>query len=62
MPSRPTVCDPNALFDAVQYPGAPAGDVDLYIKTVFPHAFAADLPAATAAHVPPRNDRSRSVP
>jgi pimeloyl-ACP methyl ester carboxylesterase len=44
--------DPNALFDAVQYPGAPAGDVDLYIKTaIFPGAFAADLPAATAAQL-----------
>ena len=44
--------DPNALFDAVQYPGAPAGDVDLYIKTaIFPSAFAADLPAATAAQL-----------
>ncbi len=44
--------DPNALFDSVAYPGAPAGDVDLYIKTaVFPQAFAADLPAATAAQL-----------
>ena len=42
--------DPTALFDFVQYPGAPAGDADLYIKTaVFPQVFAADLPAATAA-------------
>ena len=42
--------DPNALFDVVQYPGAPAGDADLYIKTaVYPQVFAADLPAATAA-------------
>jgi pimeloyl-ACP methyl ester carboxylesterase len=40
--------DPNALLDFVQYPGAPPGDADLYIKqTVFPQAFAADLPAAT---------------
>lgn len=40
--------DPSALFDFVQYPGAPAGDVDLYIKqTVFPQLFAADLPAVT---------------
>jgi pimeloyl-ACP methyl ester carboxylesterase len=44
--------DPNALFDSVVYPGAPAGDVDLYIKTaVFPQAFAGDLPAATAAQL-----------
>ncbi|MBB5867570.1 pimeloyl-ACP methyl ester carboxylesterase [Allocatelliglobosispora scoriae] len=42
--------DPSALFDFVGYPGAPAGDADLYIKTaVFPGAFAGDLPAATAA-------------
>jgi pimeloyl-ACP methyl ester carboxylesterase len=40
--------DPNALFDFVAYPGAPAGDVDLYIKSaLFPQLFAADLPAAT---------------
>jgi pimeloyl-ACP methyl ester carboxylesterase len=42
--------DPSALFDFVQYPGAPAGDADLYIKAaVFPQVFANDLPAATAA-------------
>jgi pimeloyl-ACP methyl ester carboxylesterase len=42
--------DPNALFDFVAYPGAPAGDVDLYLKTaLFPQVFAADLPARTAA-------------
>lgn len=41
--------DPSALFDFVGYPGAPAGDVDLYIKqAVFPQVFGADLPAATA--------------
>jgi pimeloyl-ACP methyl ester carboxylesterase len=40
--------DPTALFDFVRYPGAPAGDVDLYVKqTLFPQLFAADLPAAT---------------
>jgi pimeloyl-ACP methyl ester carboxylesterase len=44
--------DPNALFDFVAYPGAPAGDVDLYIKTaLFPQVFAAGLPAATAAQL-----------
>lgn len=44
--------DPNTLFDFVQYPGAPAGDVDLYIKTaVFPNAFANDLPATTGAQL-----------
>jgi pimeloyl-ACP methyl ester carboxylesterase len=40
--------DPNALFDFVGYPGAPAGDVDLYIKTaLFPNLFAGGLPAST---------------
>jgi pimeloyl-ACP methyl ester carboxylesterase len=44
--------DPTALFDVVQYPGAPPGDVDLYIKqAVFPQAFAADLPADTRAQL-----------
>ncbi|MGB3440587.1 MAG: alpha/beta hydrolase [Actinophytocola sp.] len=44
--------DPSALFDFVQYPGAVAGDADLYIKqTVFPSAFAADLPSATRAQL-----------
>ncbi|MEV4515478.1 alpha/beta hydrolase [Dactylosporangium sp. NPDC049525] len=44
--------DPTALFDFVQYPGAPAGDADLYIKTaVYSQVFAADLPAATAAEL-----------
>jgi pimeloyl-ACP methyl ester carboxylesterase len=42
--------DPATKFDFVAYPGAPPGDVDLYVKqTVFTHAFANDLPAATAA-------------
>ena len=42
--------DPATKFDFVAYPGAPPGDVDLYVKqTVFPHAFANDLPASTAA-------------
>lgn len=44
--------DPTALFDFVAYPGAPAGDVDLYIKAaVFPQAFANDLSAATGAQL-----------
>ena len=44
--------DPSALFDTVQYPGAPQGDVDLYVKqAVFPKAVAGDLPAATAARL-----------
>jgi len=42
--------DPATVFDLVPYPGAPAGDVDLYIKqSVFPDAFANDLPAKKAA-------------
>jgi pimeloyl-ACP methyl ester carboxylesterase len=44
--------DPNALFDFVAYPGAPAGDVDLYIKTtLFPNLFAGGLPAATSSEL-----------
>jgi pimeloyl-ACP methyl ester carboxylesterase len=42
--------DPATKFDFVVYPGAPAGDFDLYVKqSVFPHAFANDLPATTGA-------------
>jgi len=42
--------NPSALFDEVTYPGAPAGDVDLYLKTpVFISAFANGVAAATAA-------------
>lgn len=42
--------DPTTKFDFVVYPGAPAGDFDLYVKQgVFPHAFANDLPARAAA-------------
>jgi pimeloyl-ACP methyl ester carboxylesterase len=44
--------DPSVLFDAVQYTGAPPGDVELYLKlAVFPHVFAGDLAAATAAQL-----------
>ena len=40
---------PAMVFDTVPIPGAP-GDVDLYVKpSVFPNAFANDLPARTAA-------------
>ena len=50
LPGSDLAGDPTTKFDFVAYPGAPAGDVDLYIKqTVFPHAFANDLPASTAA-------------
>jgi pimeloyl-ACP methyl ester carboxylesterase len=41
--------DPATTFDAVPYPGAPAGDVDLYIKKdVFLESFANGVPADTA--------------
>ena len=40
------------MFDFVQYPGAPAGDVDIYIKTaLFPQFFANDLPAPVTAQL-----------
>jgi pimeloyl-ACP methyl ester carboxylesterase len=42
--------DPETVFDAVPIPGAPGGDVDLCVKkSVFPDAFANDLPRKTAA-------------
>ena len=42
--------DPTTVFDLVPYPGAPTGDVDLYVKqSVFPDAFANDLPAKKGA-------------
>src|ERR1700722_7251520 len=41
---------PASLFQEVKYPGAAAGDVDLYLKTpVFIGAFASGVPAGTAA-------------
>ncbi|QMU73054.1 alpha/beta fold hydrolase [Streptacidiphilus sp. P02-A3a] len=44
--------NPSAMFDAVQYPGAPAGDADLYIKSaLFPQTFANDLPARVGAEL-----------
>ena len=42
--------DPTQVFNFVPYPGAPAGDADLYIKpSLFPSCFANDLPASQAA-------------
>jgi pimeloyl-ACP methyl ester carboxylesterase len=42
--------DPATVFDAVPYPGAPGGDVDLYVKpALFARAFANDLPARLGA-------------
>jgi pimeloyl-ACP methyl ester carboxylesterase len=41
--------DPATVFDAVPIPGAPAGDVDLYVKkSVFRAAFANDLRRRTS--------------
>lgn len=49
-PGSDLAVDPATIFDFVSYPGAPAGDADLYIKpTKFRHAFANDLPRKTAA-------------
>jgi len=40
----------ESVFDVVQDPKMPAGDVDLYVKrNLFPGAFAAHLPAAAGA-------------
>jgi pimeloyl-ACP methyl ester carboxylesterase len=42
--------DPATVFNAVPFPGAPAGDVDLYVlASKFPGCFASGLPAAEAA-------------
>jgi pimeloyl-ACP methyl ester carboxylesterase len=44
--------DPGSLFDTVVYPGAPAGDADLYLKTpVVLQDFASGLPAAQAEEI-----------
>lgn len=40
------VADPTSVFDFVAYPGAPTGDVDVYLKkTVFDNQFAQDIPS-----------------
>jgi len=42
--------DPSKVFNFVNYPGAPAGDFDVYIKqSVFPSCFANDQPVDKAA-------------
>ena len=42
--------NPAEAFNAVPYPGAPSGDVDLYIKPdLVPRCFATGLPASQAA-------------
>lgn len=44
------VADPTTVFKFVPYPGSPAGDFQAYVlASVFPGAFANDLPAKTAA-------------
>jgi pimeloyl-ACP methyl ester carboxylesterase len=50
--AQPGSClgDPARDFNPVPYPGAPAGDVDLYIKpSLVPGCFATGLPASQAA-------------
>jgi pimeloyl-ACP methyl ester carboxylesterase len=52
-PGQPASClggDPTTVFNFVPYPGAPNGDVDLYIKPeLFPSCFANDLSVRQAA-------------
>jgi pimeloyl-ACP methyl ester carboxylesterase len=48
-PDSALAADPATVFDFVPYPGAPAGDVDLYLKrTVFLTSFANGVPPVTA--------------
>jgi pimeloyl-ACP methyl ester carboxylesterase len=51
--ARPGSClagNPADIFNLVPYPGAPAGDVDTYIKqSLVPSCFASGLPASQAA-------------
>ena len=50
--AQPGSClgNPAAAFNAVPYPGAPSGDVDLYIKPdLVPGCFATGLPTSQAA-------------
>jgi pimeloyl-ACP methyl ester carboxylesterase len=51
--ARPGSCiggNPADVFDQVPYPGAPSGDVDLYLLPAkFPGCFASGLPASEAA-------------
>jgi pimeloyl-ACP methyl ester carboxylesterase len=50
LPGSALAVDPTTVFKFVPYPGAPAGDVDLYVlPSVFPGIFANDLPARTGA-------------
>jgi len=46
-PGSALAANPADVFNFVPYPGAPAGDLDLYLKPrVFVHAFGNDLPKA----------------
>jgi pimeloyl-ACP methyl ester carboxylesterase len=46
-PGSALATNPTDVFNFVPYPGAPAGDLDLYLKPrVFVHAFGNDLPKA----------------
>jgi pimeloyl-ACP methyl ester carboxylesterase len=48
--AEPGSCLGNKAFNPVPYPGAPSGDVDLYIKPdLVPGCFATGLPASAAA-------------
>jgi pimeloyl-ACP methyl ester carboxylesterase len=48
--AEPGSCLDNEAFIPVPYPGAPSGDVDLYIKPdLVPGCFATGLPASQAA-------------
>jgi pimeloyl-ACP methyl ester carboxylesterase len=48
-PNSALAADPTTVFDFVPYPGAPEGDVDLYLKQeVFLTSFANGVPHATA--------------
>jgi len=50
LPGSALAVDPTTVFKFVPYPGAPAGDVDLYVlPSAFPGIFANDLPARTGA-------------
>lgn len=49
-PDSALAADPTTVFDFVPYPGAPPGDVDLYLKrNVFLTSFANGVPAPTAS-------------
>src|SRR6266496_2259122 len=49
-PDSDLAVDPTTVFDFVPYPGAPAGDIDLYLKqSVFLTSFANGVPPPTAS-------------